>query len=88
MQSKYEPLELFLRAVPAKSREITLSFAEIERILGVSLPASAKSHRAWWGNQKDSKTRPQAHAWLSAGYQVDAINQDRGNGSVRFKRAL
>lgn len=88
MQSKYEQLELYLRAVPAKTGEITLSFAEIERILGVPLPASAKSHRAWWGNQKDSKTRPQAHAWLSAGYQVDAVNQGGSNGSVRFKRAL
>jgi hypothetical protein len=56
MQSKYEQLELYLRAVPAKTGEITLSFAEVERILGVPLPASAKSHRAWWGNQKDSKT--------------------------------
>ena len=88
MQSKYEQLELYFRAVPAKTGEITLSFAEVERILGVPLPASAKSHRAWWGNQKDSKTRPQAHAWLSAGYQVDTVNQGGSNGSVRFKRAL
>jgi hypothetical protein len=88
MQSKYEQLELYLRAFPAKTGEVTLSFAEIERILGAPLPASAKSHRAWWGNQKESKTRPQAHAWLSAGFQVDAVNQGGSNSSVRFKRAL
>lgn len=88
MQTKYEPLELHLRAVPAETREVTLSFAEIEQILGAPLPASAKAHRPWWGNQKDSKTRPQAHAWLSAGFLVDTVNQGNSNGSVRFKRAL
>ena len=88
MQSKYEQLELYLRAVSPGTREVTLSFAEIEHILGASLPASAKTHRPWWGNQKDSKTRPQAHAWLSAGFVVDTVNQGCSNASVRFKRAL
>ena len=87
MQTKYEPLELHLRKVPTGTKEVTLSFAEIERIIGAPLPASAKSHRPWWGNQKDSKTRPQAHAWLSAGFLVDTVNQG-GNAAVRFKRAL
>jgi hypothetical protein len=88
VQTKYKPLELHLRAVSAKTKEVTLSFAEIERILGTSLPASARSHRPWWSNQKDSKTRPQAHAWLSAGFKIDTVNQGSGNASVRFKRAL
>lgn len=87
MQSKYEPLELHLRAISPDTRELTLSFSEIERILGASLPASAKFHRPWWSNQKDSKARPQAHAWLSAGFVVDMVNQGSSNASVRFKRA-
>lgn len=86
MQGKYEPLELFLRAVPSSTSEVTLSFADIERIIGAPLPASAKSHRPWWGNQKHSKTRPQAHAWLSAGFLVDMANQGSSYASVRFKR--
>lgn len=86
MAAKYEPLELYLRAIPAKDRDVTLSFSEIGHILGASLPASALSHRPWWGNQKDSKGRPQAHAWLSAGFEVDTVNQGSSNGSVRFKR--
>lgn len=86
MATKYEPLELHLRAVPAKVQEVTLSFAELERILGAPLPASALTHRPWWGNQKDSKTRPHAHAWLSAGFAVDTVNQARTSGSVRFRR--
>ena len=87
MPTKYEPLEIHLRAVTRGTKEVTLSFGEIEHILGAALPASAKSHRAWWGNQKDDKTRPQAHAWLSAGFLVDTVNQG-SNASVRFKRAL
>lgn len=87
MPRKYEPLELYLRKIPSTTKEVTLSFAEIEQIIGALLPASAKSHRPWWGNQKDSETRPQAHAWLSAGFEVDAVNQGSGNASVRFRRA-
>ena len=88
MQAKYEPLELYLRAVPPGTKEVTLSFAEVERIIAAPLPDSAKSHRPWWGNQKDSKMRPQAHAWLSAGFVVDTVNQGGSNASVRFRRAL
>lgn len=86
MPMKYEALELHLNALPKTVRELTISFAELELILGAPLPSSALAHRAWWGNQKDSKGRPQAHAWLSAGFMVDSVNQSRTNGSVRFKR--
>jgi hypothetical protein len=86
MPGKYGPLALYLRAVPSSTRELTLSFSEIERILGAPLPESATTYRPWWGNQKNSKSRPQAHAWLSAGFLVDTVNQARSNGSVRFKR--
>ena len=86
MPLKYEALELHLRAVPRTVKEVTISFAELERILGAPLPESASNYRAWWGNQKDSKTRAQAHAWLSAGFVVDSVNQSGSNASVRFKR--
>lgn len=88
MANKYEPLELHLRSIPLATQAVSLSFREIERILGESLPESATAHRAWWGNQRDSKVRPQAHAWLSAGFLVDSVNQGRFNGSVRFKRQV
>lgn len=86
MPNKYEPLEIHLRAIPAQSREVTISFSELAKILGAPLPESAFTHRPWWGNQRDSKSRPQAHAWLSAGFEVDSVNQTRGTGWVRFKR--
>ena len=46
--SKYDPLTSFL--VAKAGREIRLSFAEIERILGFKLPKSAYEHEAWWSN--------------------------------------
>jgi hypothetical protein len=86
MTNKYEPLENHLRATPRTIREVTLSFADVARILGALLPASAVEHRPWWANQKDSKSRPQAHAWMSAGFLVDAVNPGRTGGWVRLKR--
>jgi hypothetical protein len=84
--TKYEPLELALRETPPDRRELTLAFRELERILGSSLPKSAYEYRPWWGNQKDSKSRPQAHSWLSAGFLVDAVHQANTDGWVRFRR--
>ena len=86
MPTKYKPLELHPRAISQDVQEVTLSFPEIERIIGSPLPKSSTEHRAWWGNQRESKSRPQAHAWLSAGFLVDTVNQRPSIGSVRFKR--
>ena len=86
MTSKYEPLELFLKDVPQEKAVISLSFARIEEIIGAALPRSAFTHKAWWGNQRDSKDRAQAHAWLSAGFQVESVQQSSKTGSVEFRR--
>jgi putative restriction endonuclease len=86
MPAKYEPLEQYLHAIPLNVQEVTLSFPEIERILGAPLPKSSTKHPAWWRNQVVSKSLSQAHAWLSAGFLIDAVNQRRSIGSVRFKR--
>jgi hypothetical protein len=86
LSAKYEPLQLYLGAIFSTVLEVTLSLSEIERILGAALPESANTHRPWWANQRDSKSRPQAHAWLSAGFMVDTVNQGPANGSGRFRR--
>jgi len=86
MMSKYEPLENYLQNKIGSKDKINLSFKEIENIIGAQLPASAKQHRPWWGNQKDNKNRPQARAWLSAGYLVDSVQQKLNGGSVCFRR--
>ncbi len=86
MTSKYKPLELFLGEKHGMAREISLSFREIESLIGNALPKSAYSYREWWSNQKDSKNRPQAKAWLSAGYKVQSVQQRTRSGSVVFER--
>lgn len=83
---KYEPLEQYLKEQASTSSAVTLSFEQIEAMLGAKLPASAYDHRAWWGNEQDTTIHPQKKAWDSAGYVVDFVRQTRGLGQVRFKR--
>jgi hypothetical protein len=78
--TKYEPLRLWLDTGSA-SDEVTLGFADIEKILSAGLPASAHRHQAWWANDP---SHVQAAAWLSAGWRVDGL--DAGRSRVRFRR--
>lgn len=76
------PLGAFLAGRPGGS--CTLTHAAIEEILGTSLPASARSHRAWWGNEADGE-HVQCRSWLGAGWEVcDGCEPHRG--VVRFRR--
>jgi hypothetical protein len=83
MPKKYEPLEEYLRN--SGKNEITLTFNEIESILGRPLPPSASDHRPWWSNPRDSRTASQQSAWLNAGYRVASVSLG-SPGSVRFER--
>lgn len=65
-------------------RDLTLSFEEIEAIIGAPLPPSAYNHREWWSNQSDISNRPQAKSWIEAGFKVDAVQQHARSGTVRF----
>jgi hypothetical protein len=86
MAGKYEPLEIFLKSLPRDQATISLSFARIEEIIGDTLPKSASDYRPWWGNERDTKSRSQAHAWMSAGFEVASVQQSRSTGSVEFRR--
>jgi hypothetical protein len=55
-------------------QEVTLTFDQIEDIIGRDLPASAHRHRAWWAN---TDTHSQALTWLSAGWKVDAADLEQ-----------
>jgi len=81
--AKYDALGDFL----AKQRggACTLTHANIEEILGTRLPPSARTHRAWWGNEADG-VHVQCRSWLGSGWMVDdGCRPDRG--VVRFVRA-
>jgi hypothetical protein len=66
---KYSPLGEYL--VKKVEIPITLTFHEIQQILGFSLPFSAYNHRAWWAN---SLSHPQAGSWMNAGWTVSKVN--------------
>ncbi len=69
--SKYQPLADFLKAQDAD--EVPLTFAQIERLLGARLPASAYDYAAWWAND-DGKSHVQAKAWLEAGFTTERVS--------------
>jgi len=75
--SKYHKLEEYLRNI--KKQVLTLSYDEIESILGFKLPPSAYKHRAWWANGGHS----QANSWLNAGWEVSSIELGK---SVTFRK--
>lgn len=68
--SKYYPL--FEHFQQCADETTSLHFADIEKMIGRQLPASAHQ-RAWWGN-RDSASAIQAKAWIMAGYHVESID--------------
>ncbi len=82
--AKYAPLESYLLLADQKQDEIVLSFAQIEAIIGANLPPDAYNPSGtWWRNTNDAK-RPQAKAWLNAGWKIAGSNQ--AGKQVRFVR--
>lgn len=78
--SKYQPLLEYLRQ--SDRQEVTLTFVELETLLGTSLPESARQKRSWWSNR--SRGALQASAWMSAGYAVEAL--DLAAEQVTFRK--
>ena len=81
MTSKYDPLRAHLEA--STEALVRLTFAQIERILGAVLPASATKHPAWWANEEVG-THGHARAWLEAGFRTQAL--DLNARRVEFAR--
>lgn len=75
--SKYLPLSEHLAALAGDQWRAT--FAEIEAVLGVSLPKAAHQP-AWWTGEGKVHQR----AWLDAGWRVSDI----GPGVVGFRRIV
>jgi hypothetical protein len=77
---KYSPLCRFLTAFELPG--IPMTFAEIEEVLGSTLPPWAYEYQAWWANDK---SHSQARAWLGAGWKTTHANVNEK--SVVFVRA-
>jgi hypothetical protein len=72
MPGKYAPLESHLLGVSIKSREVTITFGEIEGILKSKLPASA-NELSWWEHETEGNHR-NTRAWANAGWRVETVN--------------
>ena len=66
----YQPLYEHLLGT---SEVWSTTFFEVDKVLGRSLPPSARRHRPWRGNNAASV---QARAWLHAGYRVEQLDMD------------
>lgn len=64
----YKPLEDFLKSEVT----VTLSYTEIETILGFELPPSAYKHSAWWDN--NTHNHYQMWSWANAGWAVVKVD--------------
>ncbi len=70
--SRYTRLALWLQKEPLDEESVSLTFRQIEDIIGDELPKSAHQHRSWWAN--DSVSHIQSQQWLEAGWRVSGVN--------------
>jgi len=82
--SKYLPLEDWFRKQPASAKQLKLTFAQVEEILGAPLPASATKLKTWWTNVQP-KIQSHRTAWLNHGWKVSEFDLEARR--VKFVRA-
>jgi hypothetical protein len=71
---KYNPLEDWFRAQSAGTRQLTLTFGDIEKIIGEKLPKSAQKLKTWWTNLPPEGCSPR-NSWLRTGWEVETADQ-------------
>ncbi|MBZ9897907.1 MULTISPECIES: hypothetical protein [unclassified Mesorhizobium] len=77
--TKYHPL--FEHLLFSGQGRMSMSFAEIEQVIGGRLPPSARQRQEWWANSPSGHS--QARAWLRANYRASHV--DLANERVDFK---
>ena len=68
--SKYAPLRKYLSSGTQTRWRVT--FAEVEAVLGFSLPRSAYAYPAWWSN--DATGHSHSRVWLDAGWKTEQVD--------------
>jgi len=68
--SKYDPLRRYLENRDAA--QVPMTFADVERVLGFPLPASAKAHATWWSNNTGAHVG--VRAWRDAGWKTSRVD--------------
>jgi hypothetical protein len=78
--AKYQPLETHLAACNAGA--VSMTFVEIEAVIGAKLPAAAHTHRSWWSN--NAANNVMTRSWLAAGYRTERV--DIPGQALTFRR--
>jgi hypothetical protein len=76
--TKYHPL--FEHLLFSGQGHLSMTFLEIEKVIGGSLPPSARRREEWWSNSPSGHS--QARAWLRASYRTSHV--DLANETVDF----
>src|SRR5215213_8806832 len=71
---KYLLLDEWFRKQPAATKQIELTFDQVEEILGSPLPKSATKLTTWWTNVQP-KIQSHRTAWLNNGWKVAEFDQ-------------
>jgi hypothetical protein len=71
--SKYAPLGEYLARQNRDS--VSLSFGEVEKILGFKLPHSAYQQRAWWSNNGNNNVM--TRIWREAEFRSRDVDMER-----------
>ena len=84
MNGKYAPLQEHIRNLDERGcKEWHTTFTEIEKVIGDSLPYSARRYNAWWANDR---THSHSQAWTALGWEKD--NVDIAKETVSFIRKI
>lgn len=78
--SKYDPLGAYLKA--QRLSHIPMTFEEIERVIGFSLPPVANGNRAWWSNSPTNNVM--TTVWIDAGFKTEQV--DMASRRLVFRR--
>jgi len=78
--TKYAPLHDFLKN--QNRALVRLTFSDIEKLIGTTLPPSARKHRPWWSNNPSNSVI--TDAWLEAGYRSEQVDMEKG--TLVFRR--
>lgn len=81
-ESRYAALAIWLQEQPPEKEQLSISFEEVEEIIGGELPGSAYKNRSWWAN--DSVGHVQSKQWLDVNWRVAGVNMTEKQ--VRFAR--
>ena len=82
MPAYYHRLAEYLATLPGVTPRVTLTFAELQTLLGRPLPASAWG-RSWWMTRARATA---AGSWPVTGWRVAAVSVSGGREAVTFVR--